>query len=87
MPRKKDTQETVLTYFETADLSAAQATLGFVQHILKRRASSPTAPPIDVVAAAPPVKPRRRRGPNKKKAGISPTPPVNEATPLIPALT
>lgn len=64
MPRKKDAQAAVLSYFEDADLIAAEATLGFVKHTIARRRAAVIAAPVVPVAVK---KPRKPRGPNKPK--------------------
>lgn len=70
MPRKLDPQRTVLEYFETAEIAAAQATLGFVQHILRQRTQGMVEAAIARAAAKPKGRPRGR----KVGVGVKPSP-------------
>jgi hypothetical protein len=77
MPRAKNPQQAVLDYFETADLSQAKATAGFVGHILKRRGTAELNAAVEA-AIAPKPKKRKKPGPKpgqskkQKKAAAEP---------------
>jgi hypothetical protein len=87
MPRAKNPQQAVLDYFETADLSQARATAGFVGHILKRRAAADEAALAMGAATAPKPKKRKKPGPKPgqkvQRAARAPKP-SREITPTTP---
>lgn len=86
MPRAKNPQQAVLDYFETADLSQAKATAGFVGHILKRRGTAELNAAMEAAVAP---KPKRRKkpgpkpGPKVQRAARAPKP-SREITPTTP---
>ena len=73
MPRSKDPQAAVLSYFETASLPDARATQKFVAHILRRRENTElgqtSATPTK--GTTPAAKPRKTRKPTVKPPSVA----------------
>ena len=75
MPRSKDPQAAVLSYFETASLPDARATQKFVAHILRRRDATELGQTSGAAApkkgTKPAAKPRKTRKPAVKPPSVA----------------
>jgi hypothetical protein len=100
--KKVDQVEGMISWFGTAPLAAVDVVFGIVKGIVRdrqpkvvakpivrrRRKAMPPAPTLEKLAAEilPPPVPKQVAHPRRRRMRADSQPPVNEATPLVPAV-